>query len=192
MSNVAWWRLLYSAWAWTFLYRRFRRRNCTYAALRLPHCLVVKTFSVKLLFSLDLEVEERPNPRRRARARSRDIPARATPRARLHRAYPPSQDARSRSARERPGPGRRFRLAAGRTPAFRRPCRPRPSQSRRRRRLSPESSSSSGLKVVCSPPGMKPKLRLVQGIVDRLDLTSEKVRTFFVNFRFKPPYSPAQ
>ena len=44
---------LYSAWAWTFLYRRFRRRNRTSRK-----GLVVKTFLVKPLFSLDLKVEK--------------------------------------------------------------------------------------------------------------------------------------
>jgi hypothetical protein len=47
-----------------------RRRNRTRPVLPSSNRLVVKTFLVKLLFSLDLEAGNQPNPRRRAKGLS--------------------------------------------------------------------------------------------------------------------------
>ena len=84
MSDVAWRRSLYFVRARTFLYRHHRRRNRTRPVLPSSNRLVVKTFLVKLLFSLDLEAGNQPNPRRRD-SRHRGHRSTALPRLRFHR-----------------------------------------------------------------------------------------------------------
>jgi hypothetical protein len=50
------------------LRRRFRRLDLISPARASHEPLVVKTFSVKLLFLLNLDIGKRPNPRRRVKA----------------------------------------------------------------------------------------------------------------------------
>ena len=95
MSDVAWRRSLYFVRARTFLYRHHRRRNRTRPVLPSSNRLVVKTFLVKLLFSLDLEAGKQPNPRRRVRRARMIIHSRSARRPRRAGHLPTAQRAES-------------------------------------------------------------------------------------------------